>query len=42
MMDAAHQKRFNVKHLGWIDGGIKFHIYMNERTEIPRRTACWI
>ncbi len=26
-MDAAHQKRFNVKHLGWIDGGIKFHIY---------------
>ncbi|MEM7424021.1 MAG: TRAP transporter substrate-binding protein DctP [Pseudomonadota bacterium] len=30
LMDAAHQKRFNVKHLGWIDGGIKFHIYMNE------------
>ena len=30
IMDAAHQKRFNVKHLGWIDGGIKFHIYMNE------------
>ena len=30
VMDAAHQKRFNVKHLGWIDGGIKFHIYMNE------------
>ncbi|MEM7684699.1 MAG: C4-dicarboxylate ABC transporter substrate-binding protein, partial [Pseudomonadota bacterium] len=29
VMDAAHQKRFNVKHLGWIDGGIKFHIYMN-------------
>ena len=29
LMDAAHQKRFNVKHLGWIDGGIKFHIYMN-------------
>jgi TRAP-type C4-dicarboxylate transport system substrate-binding protein len=26
-MDEAHQKRFNVKHLGWIDGGIKFHIY---------------
>ncbi len=26
-MDAAHQKRFNVKHLGWIDGGVKFHIY---------------
>ena len=28
-MDEAHQKRFNVTHLGWIDGGIKFHIYMN-------------
>ncbi len=27
VMDAAHQKRFNVRHLGWIDGGIKFHIY---------------
>lgn len=30
LMDEAHQKRFNVKHLGWIDGGIKFHIYMDE------------
>ena len=30
LMDAAHQKRFNVKHLGWIDGGIQFHIYMDE------------
>ena len=29
LMDKAHQDRFNVKHLGWIDGGIKFHIYMN-------------
>lgn len=27
LMDAAHQKRFNARHLGWIDGGIKFHIY---------------
>jgi TRAP-type C4-dicarboxylate transport system substrate-binding protein len=27
LMDEIHQKRFNVKHLGWIDGGIKFHIY---------------
>lgn len=27
LMDAAHQERFNVRHLGWIDGGIKFHIY---------------
>ena len=26
-MDAAHQERFNVHHLGWIDGGINFHIY---------------
>ncbi len=29
LMDQAHQDRFGVKHLGWIDGGIKFHIYMN-------------
>lgn len=29
IMDAAHQERFNVRHLGWIDGGIKFHIFMN-------------
>jgi len=27
LMDKAHQARFNVRHLGWIDGGIKFHIY---------------
>ncbi len=26
-MDAAHQARMNVKHLGWIDGGVNFHIY---------------
>ena len=30
LMDEAHQKRFSVKHLGWIDGGVQFHIYMNE------------
>lgn len=30
LMDQVHQKRFNVKHLGWIDGGVKFHIYMNQ------------
>ena len=30
LMDMAHQKRFNVKHLGWIDGGVQFHIYMDE------------
>lgn len=29
LMDEVHQKRFNVKHLGWVDGGIRFHIYMN-------------
>ena len=29
VMDEAHRERFNVTHLGWIDGGIKFHIYMN-------------
>ncbi len=27
VMDAAHQQRFNAKHLGWIDGGVQFHIY---------------
>lgn len=27
LMDAAHQKRFGVRHLGWIDGGVQFHIY---------------
>ncbi|MGB3246063.1 MAG: TRAP transporter substrate-binding protein DctP [Sulfitobacter sp.] len=26
-MDAAHQARFGVRHLGWVDGGVKFHIY---------------
>lgn len=26
-MDLAHQERFGVRHLGWIDGGVKFHIY---------------
>ncbi|MFK7754157.1 MAG: TRAP transporter substrate-binding protein DctP [Sedimentitalea sp.] len=30
LMDAAHQKRMNVKHLGWIDGGVQFHIYMTK------------
>lgn len=29
-MDAAHQKRFNVRHLGWIDGGVQFHIYSSQ------------
>lgn len=29
LMDQAHQDRFGVKHLGWIDGGLKFHIFMN-------------
>ncbi len=31
LMDQIHQKRMNVKHLGWIDGGIKFHIYMTKK-----------
>jgi len=30
LMDEAHQKRFGVKHLGWIDGGVKFHIYNSQ------------
>ncbi len=29
IMDQAHQDRFGVKHLGWIDGGVRFHIYMD-------------
>jgi len=29
-MDAAHQARYNVKHLGWIDGGIQFYIYSTQ------------
>ncbi|OED37800.1 C4-dicarboxylate ABC transporter substrate-binding protein [Chromatiales bacterium (ex Bugula neritina AB1)] len=27
LMNKAHQQRFNVHHLGWIDGGVQFHIY---------------
>ncbi len=27
LMSQMHQKRFNVHHLGWIDGGVQFHIY---------------
>lgn len=30
LMDEAHVTRFNSHHLGWVDGGIKFHIYMTE------------
>ncbi len=30
LMDEVHQSRFNVKHLGWIDGSISFHIYMTQ------------
>ena len=30
LMDEVHQQRFNVKHLGWIDGGVKFHIYSTQ------------
>lgn len=30
LMDEVHQKRFNVKHLGWIDGGVRFHIYSSQ------------
>ncbi len=31
LMDAAHQKRMGVRHLGWIDGGVQFHIYSVEK-----------
>ena len=31
LMDAAHEKRFNVRHLGWIDGGVQFHIYNSQK-----------
>lgn len=27
MLDAAHQKRFNVKYLGWVDSGVGFNIF---------------
>ena len=27
MIDAAHQKRFNVKYLGWVDSGVGFNIF---------------
>ncbi len=30
LMDEVHQSRFNVRHLGWIDSGIGFHIYMTK------------
>ncbi len=30
LMDEVHQKRFNVRHLGWIDGGVQFHIYSSQ------------
>jgi TRAP-type C4-dicarboxylate transport system substrate-binding protein len=30
-MDAAHQARMNVRHLGWIDGGVQFHIYSAQK-----------
>lgn len=30
LMDEVHQSRFNVKHLGWIDASISFHIYMTQ------------
>ena len=29
-MDMAHQKRFGVRHLGWIDGGVQFYIYTSK------------
>ena len=32
-MDAAHQAKMNVKHLGWIDGGVQFHIYSSKPFE---------
>ena len=32
-MDAAHQAKMNVKHLGWIDGGVQFHIYSTKAFE---------
>lgn len=36
IMDQAHQDRFGVRHLGWIDGGIKFHIYMNSEPKFDK------
>ncbi|MGB7183305.1 MAG: TRAP transporter substrate-binding protein DctP [Burkholderiaceae bacterium] len=37
LMDQAHQKRFNVKHLGWIDGGVNFHIYMTKEPKFDSK-----
>ena len=39
LMDKAHQERFNVRHLGWIDGGVKFHIYMNQPPKFSAGTG---
>lgn len=33
-MDMAHQKRMNVRHLGWIDGGVQFHIYSTKEPKM--------
>ncbi|MGC1442007.1 MAG: TRAP transporter substrate-binding protein DctP [Burkholderiaceae bacterium] len=37
LMEQAHQKRFNVKHLGWIDGGVNFHIYMTKEPKFDSK-----
>lgn len=39
LMDEAHQEKFNVKHLMWIDGGIQFHIYMNQEPKFDPETG---
>ena len=30
IIDELHQKHMGMKYLGWVDSGVKFHIYINE------------
>lgn len=30
IIDALHQERMNMKYLGWVDSGVRFHIYLKE------------
>ena len=36
IIDGLHQKHLNMKYLGWVDSGVKFHIYMKDA---PKFTA---
>lgn len=30
IIDALHQERMNMKYLGWVDSGVRFHIYLKD------------